>query len=307
MGEVLRGNAGDASLVAACDFFKAPLVLDQKQAECFVEKRRLGIANFPGTMPIAGISSPVTVAGTVTVAVAELIAGWVLGYVVAPEVPAGGLVASGSLDMRTTGACFASPEALLQDLTVVQLCRRLYGIEVAAVTGYVDCKAPGLIASFQKMYPLLATPFGTSLTIGDNGLLSAGEDYCRVQHLLDAEINGAIRRFWGGFEINRETIALDLIERIVEEGKTNFLDTDHTLRNFKGEQWYPSWFDRRPWQGDAVERKAEHEMLEGIDRYCQEAIDRYCEPEIDRSKLRELESIFLSAEREILGKNVTEL
>ena len=305
MGEVLSGTPGDTSLVNSCDFFVSPLMFDRRQAECFLEKRRFGIRNVPGTMPISGMSAPVTVAGAVTVAVAELMAGWVLGYVVNPDLPAGGIVASGSLDMSTASACFGSPEALLQDVTAVQICRRLYGIPVWAALDYVDCKRPGLEAVFQKMYPLVSAPFGTAARFCGNGLLSAGQDYSPVQHLLDAEMAKAVERFWGSFEVSEETIALDLIEEMVGKDGTNFLDTDHTLRHFRQEQWCPCWFDRTPFQEGAFELEAEQKMLQRIDRYYRDAIGRYEPPPADRSKIEELRLIFLAAERQILGENST--
>jgi trimethylamine--corrinoid protein Co-methyltransferase len=307
MGEVLSGRNGDASLVASCDFFIAPLILDANQAACFIEKRRFGLPVVPGTMPVSGISAPVTIAGTVTVAVAELLAGWVMGHACDPNLPAGGIVSTGSLDMRTLSACFGSPEAMLQDATVVSLCRRLYGIDIYAATGYVDCKRPGLEAVFQKMCALLGAPFGTGRNLRSHGLLSAGQDYSPVQHMLDLEVSQAIERFWGHYEISDETIALDLIEHMMSAGQTSFLETEHTRAHYKAEQWYPRWFDRTPWKGGPYETEAEFQMLQRIDRYCRDAIARYERPALDESKLAELRRIFLSAERGILGSNSTVL
>ena len=305
MGEVLSGKPNDAGLVASCDFFISPLILDGNQAACFIAKRRFGMANVPGTMPVSGISAPVTIAGTVTVAVAELMAGWVMGYAVDPRLPAGGIVSSGSLDMRTLAACFGSPEAMLQDATVVNLCRRLYGINVGAATGYVDCKRPGIEAMFQKMLPLVGAPLGTGWIAGGDGLLSAGQDYSPVQHMLDLEIAAATRRFWGHYEVNDQTIALELIQSMMKGARTNFLDTEHTAAHYKTEQYYPRWFDRSRWQDREYEVQAERKMLERIDRYCKDAIARYERPDIDQKKVQELRRIFLAAERKILGSNVT--
>jgi trimethylamine--corrinoid protein Co-methyltransferase len=309
MGEVLSGKAGDASLVASCDFFIAPLIMDGSQAACFIEKRRFGLPIVPGTMPVSGISAPVTIAGTVAVAVAELLAGWVMGFACDPSLPAGGVVSSGSLDMRTVSACFGSPEAMLQNATVVSLCRRLYGVSVQAATPYVDCKRPGLEAVFQKMCALVCAPLGTGRNLQGwgHGLLSAGQDYSPVQHMLDLEIAEAVERFWGHYEVSDETIALDLIERMMSAGQTNFLDTEHTLAHYKAEQWYPRWFDRTPWQDGPYETEAERRMLQRIDRYCKDAASRYQRPALDESKLAELRRIFLSAERTILGSNSTPL
>lgn len=295
MGEVLTGKPGDTVLLTSCDFFIAPLILDRRQADLFIAKRKLGMPVDPGTMPISGLSSPITIAGTVAVAVAELIAGWVLGYLINPDLPAGGIVCSGSLDMRTATACFSSPEALLQDAMTSQLCRHLYGINVSAVTGYSDCKRPGLEAVFQKMLGLSLVPFGTTRFVSA-GILSAGQDYSPVQHILDAEINKAMERIWGGFEVTDETIALDLIQEQITSGHANFVETDHTFDHFKSEQWYPKWIDRNVWQGKSTELAAEHEMLERINAYCKSGIEQYQQPEIDQTKITELHKILKAAE-----------
>ena len=300
MGEVLSGETEDTTLLAPCDFFIAPLVLDSTQAECFVRKRRYGMRIQPGTMPISGLSSPITIAGTVTVALAEMIAGWVLGYVLRPDLPADGIVCTGTMDMRTACPCFSSPEALLQDVMTVQTCRRLYGIRVYPATGYVDCKRPGLEAVFHKMLPLVATPLGAGGGIG-GGLLSAGQDYSPVQHLLDAEINDAVQRFKGSFEISDETIALELIQKQIDAGTVDFIGDQHTMDHFRSEHWYPKWLDRTLWQGEDAELDQERKMLQRIDDYCKDAIRRYEPPQIDRAKATELSRIFASAEREITG------
>ena len=138
-----------------------------------------------------------------------------------------------------------------------------------------------------------------------DGLLSAGQDYCPVQHILDLEIAGAVQRFWGHFEVNDETIAVEQIEQMLGGTHTDFLDTDHTLRHYIGEQWYPRWFDRTVWQGREHETADEQQMLQRIDDYCKDAIRRYEPPDLDRERLTELRRIFIAAERDILGDNVT--
>jgi trimethylamine--corrinoid protein Co-methyltransferase len=307
MGEVLSGKAGDTSLIASCDFFVAPLILERQQAELFVTKRRLGIENCPGTMPISGMSSPVTIAGTMTVAVAELMMGWVLGYLLDPALPASGLVASGSLDMRTSNACFGSPEALLQDVATSALCRRLYGIAVGPVSGYVDCKRPGFDAAYQKLFPLVASPYGAPRGISTTGLLSAGQDYSPVQHLIDAEVQQSLERFNAGFTVSDDTIAAGLIEEMVRADSTNFLAADHTMEHFRSEQWYPRWLQRTPWQGTETEVAAEDAMFARIDRYIYDAVAEYEAPSIDRTVLNELKAVFVTAEKKLLGANVSPL
>ncbi|MHC4717131.1 MAG: trimethylamine methyltransferase family protein, partial [Planctomycetota bacterium] len=117
----------------------------------------------------------------------------------------------------------------------------------------------------------------------------------------------AVDRFRGHYEVNDETLAVELIERSMRSAATNFLDTEHTFRHYAAEQWYPRWFDRTRWQNGQYERDAEPRMLERIDRYCKDAIRDYQRPDIDPARIAELKRIFLAAEKQILGRNVTAL
>jgi len=300
MGEVLTGRKGEACLIPACDFFVQPLILERNQAACFLRKRELGLEVCPGTMAVAGMSGPVTVAGTVALSLAELLAGWTLGYLVNPDLPAGGVVATGSLDMRTMAACFGSPEAILQNVATCNAALRLYGIHPWPIVSYTDCKRPGLLAAFNKMYGLLAAPFTQCRWIGGDGLLSAGQDYSPVQQMLDHEMSKAVERFWGHFEVSSDTLATDLVLDMMARPATDFLSTDHTFAHYAIEQWYPKWFDRTPWQGTAAELESEAAMLSRIDQYCRDAIRRYEPPAIDQAKIRELERIYGAAEKRLL-------
>jgi trimethylamine--corrinoid protein Co-methyltransferase len=307
MFAVLSGGAPDPSRLNYWDYCISPLIFDRRQTEVFLEKRRLGCPNTPGTMVISGMSAPVTLAAACAVGLAELIAGFVFGYVVNPDLPAAALIATGSLDMRSATAVFGSPEALLQDVTLVQICRRLYQIPALCAWSYVDCKKPGIDATFQKLMPLIATPFGQGEYICNEGLLSAGQDYSPVQHLLDLDMNAALHRFYGGFAINEDTLAVELLEELAPLRHTNFLDTEHTRAHYRAEQWYPRWLDRTLWQGEDIEREAEHRMLERIDQYVKNAIAAYEPPDLDPAKQAELRRIFEVAEKKITGRNATQL
>ena len=300
MSEVLAGAAGDTRLVNSCDFWISPLIFDHRQAEVFLEKRRFGKEVNPGTMAISGLSAPVTIPGTAAVATAELMAGLCFGHAVNPDLPATVGIATGSMDLRTMNALFGSPEANLQDLAIQQLFRRLYGIQGWVATGYVDCKRPGIEATFQKMMPMGLSGCGLGYG-GGGGLLSAGQDYCPVQHLLDEEIGKALERFNGHFEVDDESLAVDLIQEIATADKTDFLQTDHTLKHYRDLQWYPRWFDRSLWQGTDYEVDAERKMLERIDAHCKDAIRRYERPDIDEAKVTELKKIYAAAEKQLLN------
>lgn len=101
-------------------------------------------------MPISGLNAPVTIAGTVTLSIAEILAGWTMSYLVNPEIPVSAIVALGTLDMHTGSICFGSPEALLQDIATMQFFGRRYGMSVWPAVNYTDCKRPGLRQSTRR-------------------------------------------------------------------------------------------------------------------------------------------------------------
>jgi trimethylamine---corrinoid protein Co-methyltransferase len=296
-GRIYSGKP-DVRFIASCDFIVAPLHFGRRVVECMIEKSRLGVTHQPGTMPISGASTPVTIAGTVAVAVAELLAGWAIYYLLDPNIRAWGTVASGHLDMKTSRACFGSPEALLQNVATIEVCRRRFGMYIGMAANYVDCKVPGLDAAYAKMMPLVAAPLvGWGCLCGD-GLLSAGQDYSPVQHLLELDFLQGLGQFCQGFVTNADTLAVDLIDEIARRPGAGFTDTDHTIKYFRG-QWHPHWLDRASWRGDAIEQEHEHRMLSAIDAHIRNAIARYEPPDIDRGKLAEAKDLLARAEVEL--------
>lgn len=306
LGEIYSGKSKDTRFVADCDFCIPPLRYGRRTVECMIEKSGFGVKHVPGTMPVSGISGPVTVAGTAALALAELICGWVIYYLLNPDTTAGGIVCTGSMDMRTMRPSFGSPEAILQDVTVVQAAKQLYGIEILAAHNYVDCKTPGIQAVFEKMLTLFTFPFNGYLAFSADGLLSAGQDYSPVEQLLEMDMKGAIDRLLGTFEVSAQTLALDVFDHIKVGSSETFLDMEHTLQNFKREQWYPRWFDRNIWQDDDIECNRELKMLHDIDAYWRNGVQRYKTPEIDQKRLKEAHRVLKAAEDEmsLLQENV---
>jgi len=302
LAELGRIYSGKPALrfIASCDFIVSPLHFGRRVVECMIEKSRLGVTHQPGTMPISGASTPVTIAGTVTVAVAELLAGWALYYLLDPNIRAWGTVASGHLDMKTGRACFGSPEALLQNVATIEVCRRRFGMYVGMAANYVDCKVPGLDAAYSKMMPLVASPLvGWGCLCGD-GLLSAGQDYSPVQHLLELDFLQGLGQFCQGFVTDADTLAVDLTDDVARRANGSFTDTDHTLKHFRG-QWHPRWLDRTPWRGEALEQDHERKMLSAIDACVRDAIARYEPPAVDTDKLAAARELLKRAEVELAG------
>lgn len=82
---------------------------------------------------------------------------------------------------------------------------------------------------------------GTELILGA-GAVDSSNTYSYEQLVIDDEIWGALLRIQRGFEVNEDTIAEDLIEK-VGVGK-HFIGEKHTLTHIQKEQWYPRLYSR---------------------------------------------------------------
>ncbi|MCC7147323.1 MAG: trimethylamine methyltransferase family protein [Phycisphaeraceae bacterium] len=297
--ERIYGGGKKVYLMANCDFAIAPLIFSARAVGCMIEKSRCGVSHAPGTMPISGMSAPVTIAGTAAIATAELLAGWAMYFLLDPALETGGAVCSGALDMRTSQACFGSPQALLQNIATVEVCRRKFGMMVWPAVNYADGKTPGIRTTYEKMLPLIAAPMIGYGNLMSDGLLSAGQDYCPVQHLLELDFLRGLGRFCDGFEVNAQTLAVELMEQVIRGQHDGFLETDHTMAHFRAEQWYPKWLEHSAWAGDAVEQEAEAKLLDRMAAYCREAIAKYEPPKVDQEKLGAAKELLKRAEVEL--------
>jgi trimethylamine--corrinoid protein Co-methyltransferase len=90
---------------------------------------------------------------------------------------------------------------------------------------------------------------------------------CSVEQLvLGNEIISAAKHFLRGLEINRESIARDVIARVGPGG--NYLADDHTFTHFRRELWRPGLFTRQHYTAwkDAGGKDAAQRIREKIRR-----------------------------------------
>ena len=252
------------------------------------------------TMPIAGGTSPVTAAGTVVVLVAEVIGGWVLAKCINPEAVVEASIISGAMDMRRVSASFAAPEALLQDIATAEFFRRRYGIKVGYEPGYIDAKVPGLQAAYEKTYKQMALGLclGPALTVGG---LEGCATFSPTQAMLEIDLNQGLWRFFQGIDCSDERLATDEIITACNADLKSFMQTDHTLDNYREALWDPEFLLRGPWTDGATEWTQANSLLDAADEKWRELLKQYEAPEVDEDQLREVEGIIDRARAELCG------
>jgi len=206
----------------------------------FMAENNLPTNYSPGIM--AGGTSPVTMAGAITQANAEILTGLVIHQLKnsgAPFIFGAGM---SPMDMQSMQPTYSSPEAMITQAGLCQIGRCLYdlptwGFGGCSVSKLVDEQAVNEAAT----YIMMSAWMGTNL-VHDVGYLEFGLTYSFDLLVLCDEFIGQIRRMMEGIRVDKEYLAVDCIKRVGPGG--HFLDDDHTLDHFK-ENWQPDLTNRK--------------------------------------------------------------
>lgn len=205
----------------------------------FVADHNLPVAYVPGS--VTGASTPVTMAGALVIANAELLSGLVMAQLKRAGAPCLFGSGTGPLDMRTMVATYAAPEFMLMTSAMVEM-GRYYRLPTWGFAGCSDSKVFDQQAALEgALWSLVAALNGANL-VHDVGYLESGLT-CSLELLVSMdEVIGMIKRLMGGIELSPSAMALDLIDRVGPGG--DYLATDHTFENYK-KDWYPTLLDRQ--------------------------------------------------------------
>jgi len=219
------------------------------------------------TMPTPGATGPVTLAGSVTVAAMEFLAGLVqcrLANRAAPVIWGCGVT---PLDMKTTTRAGGAPEHGLTGAAITQMA---HSFGCPSLTGGFDTTASveGTQSSIEGFPQAMSVVLGGADLIVGLGLLEDAKTLSLVKLVIDNEEAAMIQRLADGIVVNDETIALDLIEKVGIGGM--FLAEKHTLKHFREEQFFPKLIDRRSadvWERDgskSLEDRARAKVREAL-------------------------------------------
>jgi trimethylamine--corrinoid protein Co-methyltransferase len=216
---------------------------------------------------VDGASAPVTPAGSLAMANAEILSGLTIAQLRRPGTPVVYGSGSGPLDMRTTVAGYFSPEFMLHCRAMAELGQRLYHLPVWGFAGCSDAKLPDTQAGIESALWILWTALSGANLVHDAGYVESGMTCSYEMIAICDETIGFVRRLLDGVELSPETLALDAIDEVGPGG--DFLTHEHTLRNYR-QIWYPRLFDRGSYETWAeaghrslaeTAREAVHEIL----------------------------------------------
>jgi len=220
----------------------SPLTIPGEVADQLVTCARQAVPYVFGPCPMCGATTPSTLASTLVVATAEWLAALVLAQTVRPGTPfvAGGSL--GTMDMRHTTMPYGAPELSLLCATETAIAHDL-GLPAWSTAGVSDAKMVDQQAAMEGAMGVVVAALSGADLIHNVGFIEGCLTGSLHYLVMMDEAIGYAKRVLRGIEVTAETLALDWIGRVGPGG--NFLNTEHTLRHFRSEFWYPDLFDRR--------------------------------------------------------------
>jgi trimethylamine--corrinoid protein Co-methyltransferase len=237
----------------------SPLTWTETALELFYRTRGYGIPVMINSEPLAGGTSPVTLAGSLAIADAEVLSGIVINQVIEPGRPC--IYNAGFahvFDMMTTLVLTGSPEnALLQ--TAGAEMAQYHGLPSAS-WALSDSPMLDSQASWEKLLTALIHTLGKVNMIWGAGNIETSKTLSPEIAVIDDEIIGTCKRFAERFAVDEEHLAFSLINEVSFQG--SFLESAHTLEHFSEEVRYsdlPNRINRSRWESigsPSVEEKA---------------------------------------------------
>ena len=200
-----------------------------------------------GPMAQMGVSAPMSLAGTMAVENAEILAGVCITQLIREGLPVcyGGICHA--FDMRTTQMIFCGPEQAIFGVALTQMGKH-YGLPVYINVGLTDSKRPDAQAGLEIGVTLAMGAAAGADIFGHLGICGVDQATSLDMLVLQHEIIGYVERAVREVDVSAEALAVDLVDEVVRN-EGSFLDTEHTVRRMRPELWMPEVLDREYYQG----------------------------------------------------------
>jgi trimethylamine:corrinoid methyltransferase-like protein len=300
--EIVYGDADTCAFLAGSVCMTMPLILERRSAEEILERERCGVHRYHvASMPTLGISTPVTLAGSIVMGAAEILGGMAVCWCVDPRSDLSGRMITLVADMRNGNSTTFGPAYVQYDCAVRQLFLERWGGHcMVEVFFSPTAQKPGLQAVFENYYGTSlrrrwdgdpAIPYAGMGTLGNGGIGSP------EQLMLDMEIRRAEWMFAREIPVTEETLDWEEILDVCKS-RGNFLMSDHTMRHFR-ELWNTELFrSESPFEGKGGWDGSEKAILDACEEKWREALSRWQPPEWPRETMNALDGLLARARRE---------
>ena len=288
MCEILFGKdfVAENTVMTSLININSPLTFDSTMMGSLEVYARANQAAIISPFIVGGAMAPVSVAGTLTQVVAEVLAGVAYSQLVRKGAPvvAGTFVTS--IDMNSGAPTFGTPEAAQITYGMGQLARRL-GLPYRSAGSFTGSKLPDAQSAYETANSLnMGLLSGVNFMLHAAGWLEGGLVASKEKFVLDADQLGILHKLAEGIDISENGQAMDAIREVGPGG--HYLGCAHTQANFKTAFWRTGVLDYKPFEQWADEGGADSQTLAA--RKVRKLLDDYQPPAIDEAVRDELQA-----------------
>ena len=240
--EFVQSNAVMTSLINV----NSPMTFDDVMAGALEVYAANNQACIISPFIVGGAMAPVSVMGTLTQVLAEVLAGIAYSQLIRPGAPVifGAFVSS--IDMNSGAPTFGTPEAAKILYGAGQLARRL-GLPFRSGGSLCGSKLPDAQAAYETAHTHNAALLGgVNFMLHACGWLEGGLVSSFEKFVMDADQLGILHHMAGGVEIDENAQAMDAIREVGPSG--HYLGCAHTQANFKDAFWRSDLLDYKPFE-----------------------------------------------------------
>ncbi|HZP20632.1 MAG TPA: betaine--homocysteine S-methyltransferase [Bauldia sp.] len=223
----LEENVVVMSLINA----NSPLVWDSSMLGAAEAYARANQALIMTPFILSGAMSPVTVAGTLSQVLAEVLAGTAFVQLVRPGAPVVFGTFVSTLSMQSGAPTFGTPEAALAIYGAAQLARRM---KMPFRTGGSLCasKIPDAQAAYESAQTLVPTIHaGTNFVLHAAGWMEGGLASSYEKFVMDTDQLGMMHVLARGIDLSENGQGMAAFQQVAPGG--HFLGCEHTQANFE--------------------------------------------------------------------------
>jgi trimethylamine--corrinoid protein Co-methyltransferase len=271
--EFVENNTVMMNLINA----NSPMVFDETMVGALKVYARHNQACVVSPFILSGAMSPVTVAGTLTQILAEVLAGASFTQLIRKGAPVLFGTFAASISMQSGAPTFGSPEPSLVSYGAAQLARRL-GLPFRTGGSLCGSKVPDAQAAHESANTLNMTLLaGTNFVLHAAGWLEGGLVSSYEKFMIDQDQLGMMQKFAEGIDLSENAQALDAI-REVGPG-SHYLGCAHTQANFQTAFYRSPLADNNSFEQWEIE--GQKRIEERANALCRSWLESYEAPHLD--------------------------
>lgn len=263
----------------------SPLTMDVESTEAVIYLTEQGLPVYGTIVPNAGLTSPMSLLGTLTLGNAEFLALATLIQLIRPGAPMIYAVLSTVADMRTGAYAPGAIETGILQMGHTEMAR-FYNVPSGGYIGLTNSHSNDAQCGYETGMNTTAALLAGADLFNMGGLLGSLMAFDFAKAAIDNEIALMLKHLKKGIEFSEENLCLDLIKQVGPGG--SYMELEHTLLNMRSTAVLPKIANREmrsQWEG-AGRPDAHARALQEADRILSQENKAKVSPELD-AKIRE--------------------